>query len=97
MDTKKFLLVSMFSLILGLSLFAGNVNAQTVDGTATTTDSGMTDTSGGAVDLTATTTSPGVPNTGAGGNATLNLLILLVSASIGMVGVSYLYRKQMRT
>lgn len=97
MDSKKFLVISVFSLILGLSLFAGNVNAQTIDGAATTTNSGMTDTSGGAVDLTATTTSPGVPNTGVGGNATLNLLVLLVSATIGIVGVSYLYRKQMRT
>lgn len=46
----------------------------------------------GTVNTTSTTTTPGVPNTGAGGDATMNLVLLLGSAVLAAGGLIYMIR-----
>jgi hypothetical protein len=79
------------SLVLALTFaFVGAVGAQTTDtsGTlySTTTTTGTTDTDTG-------TTSPGLPDTGFGGDAAVNMALLLSSGLIALGGSYFLARK----
>ena len=46
---------------------------------------------------TTSTSTPGVPNAGAGGAASLELMVLLVSAFVVAAGIGYLYARSRKT
>jgi hypothetical protein len=93
---------------LSVVSFGAAALAQTTDGYTDTTTNGTTgtdttdttgttdtmDTSGttGTTDTSTTGTTPGVPNTGLGGNATTNILLLVISAAVALAGVGYISR-----
>jgi hypothetical protein len=93
MFTKSFQIAIALFLVLGLAVsFSGVVLAQTTYDTSGATTTNTMDTTGTTDSMDSSGTAPGVPNTGLGGNATSNILLLVISAIVTLAGVGYVYR-----
>jgi hypothetical protein len=97
------IVVALLLVLAMVFAFVPFTHAQTVDSTSNTTvtgtsTTGTTNTSGSApTDMSTTgvtdTTSPGLPNTGVGGDAAMNLGILLASGLVVVGGIALLARR----